>query len=313
MAAFRTKNILLCFDAFGTLFRPRQPIFKQYGEVARLYGVNNFSDEELATSFKDAFKQQSKDHPNYGRATNMGSQRWWTNVIEGTFAPFLSKEQPKLPPAIAPALLHRFNSKEGYEIYQDAFDYIKGLSHPKRQQVLRRDDREHEDYSDRRVVVGIITNSDDRVPDVLSSLGLRVKPLRLDQDVRHYHPTNDIADIDFAIMSYDVGVEKPDPRIFEAAALMLREMLIAEGMEEPDLDDWLPIYVGDDLEKDAFAAAEVGWHGVLVDRDGVHHNESIDHAASMEADMAPFQLVDAKRDVTVIRSFGSLWDITHDH
>ena len=47
------KNVLLCFDVYGTLIKPRQPVFKQYAEVARKYGVNGFTDEQLATSFNE--------------------------------------------------------------------------------------------------------------------------------------------------------------------------------------------------------------------------------------------------------------------
>lgn len=45
------RNLLLCVDAFGTLFRPRSPIAEQYGTVARGMGVK-ISDDEVAQSFK---------------------------------------------------------------------------------------------------------------------------------------------------------------------------------------------------------------------------------------------------------------------
>jgi hypothetical protein len=46
------KNLLLCFDAFGTLFKPKRPIAQQYSEVARALGLGGFSDEELMGKFK---------------------------------------------------------------------------------------------------------------------------------------------------------------------------------------------------------------------------------------------------------------------
>lgn len=46
------RNLLLCVDAFGTLFRPRSPIAEQYGSVAREMGVK-ISDDEVAKSFKN--------------------------------------------------------------------------------------------------------------------------------------------------------------------------------------------------------------------------------------------------------------------
>jgi len=305
------KNILLCFDAFGTLFRPRQSIIKQYGDVARSYGVSGFDDDELAASFKNAFKTESKDHPNYGRATNMGSQQWWTNVIERTFLPVTTKHSQRLPPAVAPALLHRFNSKEGYEMFPDAIDYIKALTRPEWQHILRRNDVRSDDMSERRLVVGLITNSDDRVPDVLSSFGLTVKPLRHGTKIETYHPSTITADIDFAIMSYDVGHEKPDRRIFDAASSTVRDMLVAEGEKQPDLSDWCLIYVGDELEKDAFAAADAGWRAILLDRDGLFEAEASEANSAPHAGDESFQLSDATRSVTVVRSFAGLWNLTH--
>ena len=46
------RNLLICFDAFGTLFKPKRSIEKQYGEVARSLGLGGFSDDELKSSFR---------------------------------------------------------------------------------------------------------------------------------------------------------------------------------------------------------------------------------------------------------------------
>lgn len=51
-AAMSKRNLLICFDAFGTLFRPRRPIAQQYGEVARSLGLRGFTDAELEKSFR---------------------------------------------------------------------------------------------------------------------------------------------------------------------------------------------------------------------------------------------------------------------
>ncbi|TKX26402.1 hypothetical protein C1H76_1364 [Elsinoe australis] len=214
-----------------------------------------------------AFKEESKLNPNYGKATDLGSTRWWTNVIERTFTPFIHAEDKKFPPILAPALLHRFSSKEGYEMCTDAMKVLKRFTDTRPGQVFRRVDHQEGSMPDRRLVVGLITNSDDRVPDILSSFGLKVKPLRHNEDCRLYHPTNEPADIDFAIMSYDVGHEKPDASIFNAATTMLKEMLKAEGHKEADISDWRQLYVGDALVKDAGGALSAGWDAVLIDRE----------------------------------------------
>jgi hypothetical protein len=74
------KNLLICFDAFGTLFTPRKPVAQQYSEVARSFGLGGFSDDDIAQSFKKAFKHESKTNPNYGKKTGMGAEKWWGNV-----------------------------------------------------------------------------------------------------------------------------------------------------------------------------------------------------------------------------------------
>lgn len=46
------RNLLICFDAFGTLFKPRAPIEQQYGEVARSLGLAGIRDDDVRDSFK---------------------------------------------------------------------------------------------------------------------------------------------------------------------------------------------------------------------------------------------------------------------
>lgn len=48
----KKKNLLLSFDAFGTLFTPKAPIATQYGEIAKFHGLAGFTNDELNASFK---------------------------------------------------------------------------------------------------------------------------------------------------------------------------------------------------------------------------------------------------------------------
>jgi hypothetical protein len=76
---------------------------------------------------------------------------------------------------------------------------------------------------------------------------------------------NETQNIDFCIMSYDVGVEKPGPEIFEAAISTLSSMLESEGNSYEE-KDWDEVYVGDEVGKDAKGALLAGWDAVLLDR-----------------------------------------------
>ena len=79
-------------------------------------------------------------------------------------------------------------------------------------------------------------------------------------------------DIDFAIMSYDVGFEKPDRRIFDAATDVLKSILTAEGHADNSLADWSLLYIGDEMVKDGHGATQAGWNAAVVDRSNVDAN-----------------------------------------
>lgn len=74
------RNLMLCFDAFGTLFAPKAPVATQYAEVARQCGITGFADEEIQAKLMDAVTHERRLHPNYGKATGLGATQWWTNV-----------------------------------------------------------------------------------------------------------------------------------------------------------------------------------------------------------------------------------------
>jgi hypothetical protein len=77
------KNLLLCFDAFGTLFQPNTPIPRAYAQAAIKHGVKcetKNPEADVGREFKRAFKEASSRSPNYGRATGLGAEKWWGNV-----------------------------------------------------------------------------------------------------------------------------------------------------------------------------------------------------------------------------------------
>lgn len=176
-------------------------------------------------------------------------------VIDRTFAPFLEAGEA-LPPDLAPRLLQRFSSSEGYTSEPSLVSSLSSLKHRPVSFASRH-------FS--TLTVGVVTNSDDRVPDVLSSFGLSVSPLRYSTDERSSHDLDDRGgyDIDFHCMSYDVGAEKPDRKIFEAA-----ESLLATVVPEARAEDWLKVYVGDEHEKDVVGSAAAGWKPILLDPEG---------------------------------------------
>lgn len=185
-------------------------------------------------------------------------------IINNTFKPLLESNE-ELPADLAPKLLHRFTSHEGYELRPGTKE---ALSH------LRDEPRTRFE----NVVVGVITNSDPRVPDVLSSLGLKVSPLRYGTESQDLLQAEQAYHVDFSVMSYDVGVEKPNKKIFDAAVEMLDPVLKGRGdlTTSRETKDWKKIYVGDEYEKDVEGANKAGWAAVLISEEPVYADDETD-------------------------------------
>lgn len=179
-------------------------------------------------------------------------------MIRSTLVPFLEPSTP-LPEGLIPDLLNHFSSSRAYNLHADVLPFFQEL----------RKARKCPDSNDplSSLKVGIISNSDDRVSSILSSLGLRVGPCRYgisSETCNLDHPARD--DIDFVALSYDVGVEKPDQKIFDAA----REL----GAMGSDLEPGECLHVGDDFVKDVQAAEAAGWKSLKVDRSKEEGNAS---------------------------------------
>ena len=191
-------------------------------------------------------------------------------MIFATFQPLIRPGQ-LLPSELAPKLLRRFSSGDGYCLMGDDLPTLIGT-------IKSRGTRQLFDR-----VVGVITNSDDRAPTILSSLGMNVSPLRYGSpDTSLAADARSRNHIDFNCMSYDVGIEKPDRLIFDAAESMASEILHAENRLEDEhmaatktTPALLKIFVGDEFEKDVLGALGAGWHAVQL-HDG-HDGDHITH------------------------------------
>ena len=70
-------------------------------------------------------------------------------------------------------------------------------------------------------------------------------------------------DIDWVTLSYDVGAEKPNRSIFDAAE---KKSAITRDSKS------LFCHVGDNLSEDYHGALEAGWESFLLDRDDQHQD-----------------------------------------
>jgi putative hydrolase of the HAD superfamily len=285
------RTLLLTLDAFGTVFHPRQPIPDQYAAAAHAFGLprSTITPDRLKAAFKATFKRQSQTRPNYGREDVLrgkygGPRQWWEEVIRGSFAQVLTSTSGSsspgeggsadaVPDALVSHLLDRFAGRQGYALFDDVGPFMAVVRAVKSR---RRGLGPFE-----RVLVGVISNSDDRVPAVLKALGLSVGDVRADQGVESMRlpgfeergagvgsvgkdaATSTIDDVDLVITSYEAGEEKPSRVIFDVARRQARRLLADEGESG---DDLVSVHVGDDFDKDYRAALNAGWDGYYLPR-----------------------------------------------
>ncbi|KAJ5652159.1 hypothetical protein N7507_009585 [Penicillium longicatenatum] len=279
------RTLLLTFDAFDTLFHPREPVPDQYASTAHEFGLSRtaITPQKLKAAFKTTFREQASRYPNYGRADVLrgrygGPKQWWEEVIQGSFKRTLSEgngsnigTDPELPAGFVEALIDLFAGARGYTLYDDVAPFFARMRELKAAPKHNRFDQ---------VIVGVVSNSDDRVPAVLKALGLRVGDLRADQDIssgelpgfeqRKVRDSNTVSgqirsdlDLDFVITSYEAGEEKPNRLIFDVAERQAR--LLVPGVHVGS-GSWTRVHVGDDYGKDYQGAIEAGWQSYLLRR-----------------------------------------------
>ncbi|KAJ5115100.1 hypothetical protein NUU61_000859 [Penicillium alfredii] len=320
------RTLLLTLDAFGTLFYPRPPIPEQYAAIAHDFGLSRtVTADTLKPAFKEVYRAQAARYPNYGRADVLrqrygGPRQWWEEVIQGSFSRALISAQPQqtpdktpskedasahhnnnnnntldLPAGMVDVLLDRFAGDGGYALYDDVAPFFARMRQIKSAAAEAPFDR---------VLLGIISNSDDRVPAVLKALGVRVGDVRADQDLSsmelpgfeerrgggagepivpaHEQTLVRDLDLDFVITSYEAGEEKPSRKIFDVAKRQAQRLACSSSSAHTSTpasadgpDNWVCVHVGDDYAKDYLAAKDAGWESYLLPRNsGDQHSDA---------------------------------------
>ncbi|CAH1155752.1 unnamed protein product [Phaedon cochleariae] len=215
---------LITFDVTNTLLKFRSNPGQQYGEIGATYGII-CDNNNLSANFKAHWRKMSKEHPNFGLLTGLGWEKWWTMVVKGTFKDSnFNLEEQKLD-AVA---LHLIEAYKTSACWQQCYGAIGLLSY----------------IRSKGIRMGIVSNFDPRLNITLENMKLR-----------HYFQS--------VITSYEVGVEKPDPRIFE------------EAMYHSKIKNLKPdecLHVGDEIFFDYNGAKSSGWHAALIDNNRNIHD-----------------------------------------
>lgn len=176
------KPILLSFDAFGTLYRPKKPVAEQYHEISsKEFGIKT-SLKSITTRFPQIYKELQGEYPNYGKdsVTITNCDEWWLELIIRLFdIPHYKDDE--MSSKLCNRLLNHFTGSDAYELFDDVI--------PALEQLHQRDIR-----------LIISSNSDHRLLEIVKNLGLS-----------EYFGVS-------INMSYDLEASKPERKFFSEIA-----------------------------------------------------------------------------------------------
>ncbi|HYK87790.1 MAG TPA: HAD-IA family hydrolase, partial [Acidobacteriota bacterium] len=201
-------------DAAGTLFEVRGSVGEIYSSVAQRHGVT-VSPVELQAGFVEAFRRKSHECIPSGNSENQTERerRWWLELVEGV----LSGRMPASAlPGYFEEVFETFRTTRAWRLFPD--------TRPGLEMLCKAGYR-----------LGIISNFDSRLEDLLRNLGIAFYFERV-------------------IISWTVGSAKPAAGIFCRA---LDVMGVAAQRA---------VHVGDSLTEDVVGAQRAGLRGVLLDR-----------------------------------------------
>ncbi|GAA5974370.1 hypothetical protein JCM11641_005239 [Rhodosporidiobolus odoratus] len=254
------RRVLL--DAFGTVFSPREPVFRQYALVARQYGLQ-VEEQKVKDGFKLAFKKWAKDHPLYGKHSTppLDPRAWWIGVIEQTFqeAGVPSHELDPVASSLSSALVERFHGKEGYDLHADALPFLSALA-----SLPSPSSASSANAPLPFPPPGIVSNTDPSVSKVLRSLGVLFSG---PQGGRGMIREEEV----WTTWALESG-EKKEGRFWEEVLRRLRE---TNGRQDLRAEEVL--VVGDELDSDYLVPRSVGFKSLLLRRlspDEEHPNAS---------------------------------------
>ncbi|CAG8543789.1 8246_t:CDS:2 [Rhizophagus irregularis] len=199
-------------------------IFVESKEIAK-FGIK-LEESLIDKKFRESFRSIYKLYPNYGYDSKLSPKEWWTKVIEKTFieAGVDKQNLSLILPTLSTNLYNKFTTSETYELYDDTVHVLNEL------------------HNNRKIKLGVISNLDERIENIFSSL-----------NIRQY--------FNFILLSGKFGIEKPDARIFEKA-IELGEINTTNKEERRKQI----LHVGDDKVRDYQGAKNVGISTLLIKR-----------------------------------------------
>ena len=204
-----------------------------YGQAAKWCGVDLSSSEveSIPPSFDQAYKETSAKFPCFGNSS-MSAKQWWRECVIRCLELSGARMTRDQEERVFQRVYSIFGSHATYSAFPDARPFLN--------------------WAHRRgIVCGVVSNADERYGDSIL-------------------PMLDLADrLSFMVFSKEVGEEKPQKKIFEAAIHAAEPWLVKEkrwGEKAAPLIPSEVLHIGNDFDKDFLGAQEAGFQAVLIDR-----------------------------------------------
>lgn len=212
---------VLSLDAMNTLIKPHVPVSHLYSRFARTHNIS-VDEAALTASFPSVFKSLSVSSPCYGFSKE-GPRSWWSSLIVNSFEKAGSGPiSPDVAAKISNELYDHYALADAWELVDDEIPSILSRLRLK------------------GIALCVVSNFDDRLKSILASMGL----------LDHFQ---------MVVLSGEVGIEKPDRRVFDT---VLRHFCLEDSASL--------LHIGDDLEKDFRAAKAIGARAILFDPKDKH-------------------------------------------
>ncbi|XP_013418637.1 uncharacterized protein LOC106179520 [Lingula anatina] len=169
---------LITFDVNKTMIKVRGSPGLQYANIAKACGID-VDVNTLDTAFLGAYKNESIQHPNFGKQQGLSDYQWWSNVVHNSFHVAGIFDTDPVLVDIADKLYRHFLTAESWEVLPNTVEVLTTLK-------------------EKNYQLGVISNFDSRLQAVLAALSL-------DQY------------FDFVVTSVEAGGSKPHPQPFQLA------------------------------------------------------------------------------------------------
>lgn len=225
------KIKVISFDVTGTLLVHKYPIMQTYAECAVWAKLKNPpTADELKPAFKKAYYKYNTEMRCFGYHDNISPRKWWELVVQYTLEETGRKYNSIDFQRYFRRVYQHYGSLEGYEILDDAMNFIKWANSIK-----------NKDGS-KRFTFGVTTNTPFRtIETVMPMIG--------------YHNY-----FSWFCCSNDIGEEKPHPLIFDKAYEQ------AQFWSGPNLKRDEILHIGDSLAADFCGSKRSGFQAIYLDR-----------------------------------------------